>query len=73
MFDGWTDNNIHYVSVISTYVYDGECYEKMLACAPLMQEDDLSATQHVQVLHDTLDVYGKALSNIACFIGDNAP
>lgn len=72
MFDRWTDGNILYVSMIQTYIFDSVCYEKMLACAPLFQKDDLSATQHVKFFDDSPVVYSKSFSNVSCFIGDNS-
>lgn len=50
----------------ATYIFDGVFYEMMLACAILIQEDDLSAMQHVQLLCNS-DVYGKSLSKVAFF------
>lgn len=70
MSDSATNNSIQYVSIIATYIYDGSSDETMLAYAPLLEEHDLSAAHHVQVIKDTLDG-SKSISNVACFIGDN--
>lgn len=36
MFDGWTDNSIHYVAVFACYLWEGKYMETLLACAPLL-------------------------------------
>lgn len=71
MFDGWTDSHMHYVAIFATYMYNGKYCETMLACGPVMKEDELTAQQHIDFLEATLDVYKRSLSNVVCLIGDN--
>lgn len=68
MFDGWSDSNTHYVAIFATFMIKGQYHEVLLACRPLLQEDDLSADQHLLFLEDTLEVYGNSMENVICLI-----
>jgi len=39
--------------------------------APLLEEDDFGAEAHIDFIEATLDVYGKRISDISFFVGDN--
>ena len=71
MFDGWTDDSVHYVALSCTYICDGEYYEPLIACAPLLVEGDLSADQHGSFMRESQELYGKTLDNVPSLIGDN--
>lgn len=71
MLDGWTDNKIHYVAIYCTYTKCGEYCETLIACAPLLNEEDLSADQHFDFLVESLSVYGRSLGDVVCLVGDN--
>ena len=71
MFDGWSDSKIHYVAIFATYVIKEQYFETMLACAPLLQETDLSANQYKFFVEETLQVFDRDESNVVCFVGDN--
>lgn len=73
MFDGWTDSSTHFVALFATFLKDNEYYELLLACAPLVKEDDLGADQHLSFVKETLKLYGKSMDNVICYIGDNCP
>lgn len=70
MIDGWKDQSIHFCSIL-TYMYDCKYFETIPACAPLLQEGDLSATQHITFLPETLSAYVKPMSNVMFRTGDN--
>jgi len=71
MFDGWTNGSIHNVGVFATYIYDGQYHESLIACAPLLNEGDLSSRDYVEFIIESLSVYEKSIDNVLCFIGDN--
>ncbi len=45
--------------------------EHLLALAPLINEEELGAQQHIEFIEATLALYSKTLSNIVVLIGDN--
>ena len=71
LFDGWSDSGVHYVAIFATYVKDNAYCETLLACAPLLDEGDLGAEQHLSFLEATLEVFDKTFANVVCLIGDN--
>lgn len=71
MLDGWTECRTHYIAIIVIYKTSDIVRETLLAIAPLLQEDDLGAEQHLAFIEATLKIYGKNLSNVIAFIGDN--
>lgn len=86
MFGGWTVHNVPFVAVFVHYIHKGIDQQTiivssssnrgaqtniMLACAPLIDEEDLSAKENITVLEETVEVYGKEVGNVMCFIGDN--
>ena len=71
LFDGWSDGTVHYVAIFAIYNRNGEYTEMLLACGPLDKEDDLSADQHVQFLHTTLEFYNKNIKDVVALVSDN--
>jgi hypothetical protein len=71
IFDGWTSATMHYVAIFATYMKDGMHKESLLAVAPLFNEEQLGAEQHIEFMHATLHLYRKAMDNIVVLIGDN--
>lgn len=69
--DGWTETNIHYLAVFSTYLKDVDSNEHLIACCLFNEEKDFSATQHVPFFTKTLELYDKDMSIVSCFIWDN--
>ena len=45
--------------------------ESLLAVAPLVNEEQLGAKQHIKFMHATLLLYRKTLDNVVVLIGDN--
>jgi hypothetical protein len=71
IFDGWTEGSTHYVALIASYLTPEGHKESLLAIAPLLNEETLGATQHIEFMQATLELYGKNLGNVVAFIGDN--
>lgn len=71
MIDGWSDNHVHYVAIFCTYIKDGNYCETLIACSPLLKEDDLGANQHFEFIVESLSVYGRGLCDVICIVGDN--
>ena len=60
MFDASSDNHIHYVALVFTYIHETGGYsEVMIACRPLLDEGYLSAIRHSSFIAESLFVYGK--------------
>lgn len=45
--------------------------EQLLAIAPLLNEEELGAEQHIEFMNATLHLYSKSLANLVVLIGDN--
>ena len=71
IFDGWTSATMHYVAIFASYTKDGMHKESLLAVAPLVNEEQLGAEQHIEFMHATLLLYRKTLDNVVVLIGDN--
>ena len=71
IFDGWTSATMHYVAIFATYMKDGMHKESLLAVAPLFNEEQLGAEQHIEFMYATLHLYRKAMDNVVVLIGDN--
>ncbi|RHZ39684.1 hypothetical protein DYB31_014553 [Aphanomyces astaci] len=56
---------------MATFCTDGALHSPMLAFAPMLDEGDLSAHQHVEFLKATLELYGRDLGSITFVVGDN--
>ena len=73
-FDGWSESSTHYLAVFAVFSDSNNKsgYEKvLLAFAPLIHDEDLSADSHHETLFEILKSFGKNFSNIAGIIGDN--
>jgi len=58
-FDGWTETGTHYVAAFSLHVNSsGSVVKHLLSMAPMLEEDDFSAStrqeylQYVMQMHD---------------------
>jgi hypothetical protein len=72
VFDGWSEDSTHFIGIFSSFLSDsGLVKRQLLAFTPLLDETDLSADSQSALIVDTLTLYGKDISNIACLIGDN--
>jgi hypothetical protein len=61
-----------YVALFALYVNNvGIQKEHLLALAPLINEEELGAQQHVKFIEATLVLYSKTLSNVVVLIADN--
>ena len=61
----------YYVALFASYTKNGVHKETLLALAPLLDEEDLGAEQHIDFIKAMLDLYKKPLDNVVAFIGDN--
>ncbi len=43
----------------------------LLGFTPLLEESDMSSQSHMELIEYVLSIFGKNLSNVICFIGDN--
>ena len=43
----------------------------LLAFSPLLDETTLGANQHIELLNETLQLYGKSTDNVVALIADN--
>jgi len=50
---------------------DGYMGKPLLALQPLLEEEDLGADSHIDFIESTLEIYGKTMSNVIFFVGDN--
>jgi hypothetical protein len=72
LFDGWTAGTGNYVALLASYVNNaGTQKERLLALAPLMNEEELGAQQHVEFIEATLALYSKTLSYDVALTADN--
>ena len=67
IFDGWSEDSTHFLGI---YAKDPKG-QYLLAFTPLYDETDLSAESQSALIFDTLELYGKDVSNFICLIGDN--
>lgn len=75
MFDGWTcdGTGVHYVAVYAIWSDPGTGSVKrfLLACSPLLNEEDYSAASHIEYLESTLAWFDKTMDNVEAISGDN--
>ncbi len=72
VFDGWSEDSTHLIGMFSSFISDSGLVKKqLLAFTSLLDETDLSADSQSALIVDTLRLYGRDVSNIACVIGDN--
>ena len=74
LFDGWSCDgaSTHYVGIFAGYINsEGEYEEVLLAMQPTLDEEDLGADSHIELLESTLEMYDLDDDHILCLIGDN--
>jgi len=77
VFDGWSEDSTHFIGIFAVFISDeAEAAERkikrhLLAFTPLLDETDLSANSQSALIVDTLEIYGRNMSNVVCIIGDN--
>ena len=72
VFDGWSEDSTHFIGIFAVFNSDeGRNMRHLLAFTPLLDESDLSATSQSALIVDTLELYGRNVSNVVCIIGDN--
>lgn len=60
MFDGWTNNSIHFLGVYAIYMKGDKRCQRLLAVSPM--QDGQSAAEHVAFLSRTLALYDKTVA-----------
>ena len=71
VFDGWTRHSRHYLAVFAVYMKKDQKETILLAIAPPYDEESYNADEHITFIRETLNIYGKSLSNVCVFVGDN--
>ncbi|KAI9346452.1 hypothetical protein BDR26DRAFT_954536 [Obelidium mucronatum] len=75
IFDGWSENFEHFIGLfISFGLWSGTQFENhriLLAFAPLLDETQLNAQNHVEFIKETLTLYKLDINKLLCLIGDN--
>jgi hypothetical protein len=71
VFDGWSSGDTHFVAVLVSFIEKEVKKLYLLAISPMQDETSQSAAEHKAFLLSTLATYGKSLSNVCAFIGDN--
>jgi hypothetical protein len=49
----------------------GQLQKILLAFSPLLEESDMGAENHKELICFVLGIFGKDLSNVICIVGDN--
>jgi hypothetical protein len=68
VFDGWSERGNHYLAI---YAAMPQGSPLLLAFAPFLNEEQLSASEHIAFADYVLDLYKIDKEKIACLIGDN--
>ena len=74
MLDGWTDDSSnHYIALFAIYWCPTrkKVCRPLLAIAPLLDPTHYTAEKHAEYVTYILHLYGKSMSNVICFVGDN--
>ncbi|ETV74866.1 hypothetical protein H257_10905 [Aphanomyces astaci] len=71
VFDGWSSDGASFYCVLATFCKNGELHTPIPAFAPMLDEGDLSAAQHVGFLAATLELYGRTINPVTFLVGDN--
>ena len=73
IFDGWTNNSTHYISVFAPFSTTNEdsFATRLLSVSLMGDESRLDADEHIDFLTYILNLYGKSWTNVTCLIGDN--
>ncbi len=53
------------------FMVAGKIQKVLIAFTPLLEEDDMSSEAHLELIEFVLGLFGKLLSNVICFVGDN--
>lgn len=69
MFDGWTNNSIHFLGVYAIYMKGDKRCQRLLAVSPM--QDGQSAAEHVAFLSRTLALYDKTVAMLRFVVADN--
>ncbi|KAJ0393515.1 hypothetical protein P43SY_004968 [Pythium insidiosum] len=69
MFDGWTNNSIHFLGVYPIYMKGDKRCQRLLAVSPM--HDGQTADGHIGFLSRTLTLYDKTLAMIRFLVADN--
>ena len=71
LYDGWSSASTHYVGIMASFPKDQGHEIALLAFSPLLDETTLGANQHIELLNETLQLYGKSTDNVEALIADN--
>ncbi|RHY02571.1 hypothetical protein DYB25_011635 [Aphanomyces astaci] len=71
VLDDWSAGGTSYCCIMTSFCLDDVVKTPMLAFAPMLDEGDHSAAQHVAFIEATLELYSKTLDVITFVIGDN--
>eukprot|EP00644_Phytophthora_capsici_P016208 jgi/Phyca11/115203/e_gw1.28.553.1 len=71
IFDGWTSGTTYYVALYAVYIVEGAVFYPLLALSLLVEESDLGAESHIELLDEVLETYQKSRSCILFIVGDN--
>lgn len=76
LFDGWSEGSTHYIALFATYTTEKKSITTvnthLLAMAPLVSEDDFSATSHKEFITWVIEsIYKKRVHCISFLCGDN--
>ena len=71
IIDGWTHDSVHFA--LFAYPERSSGITVLLAIAPSLNEDDLSASSEIDVITATLGVYGRLVTSIIFMTVENEP
>jgi len=75
IMDGWTcdGTGTHYIAIFAGFINPttGEYEEVLLAIQPTLNEDDMGADAHIELLESTLEMYALDRTMVICIICDN--
>ncbi|RLN99433.1 hypothetical protein DYB28_001560 [Aphanomyces astaci] len=71
VLDDWSAGGTSYCCIMTSFCLDDVVKTPMLAFAPMLDEGDHSAAQHVVFIEATLELYSKTMDVITFVIGDN--
>ena len=73
LIDGWTRDSVHYFALFACYHEGSSCITVLLAIAPVLNEDDLSASRQIDFITATLGVHGRLVTSLNFKTFDNEP
>lgn len=73
IFDGWSSSTRkHYLAIFGRFINNkGEIQEILLSKAPLIDQTNQNAVNHLASINMVLSYYKKTLNDVICFVGDN--